>query len=77
MEKTAIVRLSEAVQENTGENIVTRVIGKTGADHQPSVSVEIKLPDGDVYTAAGKNKKEAKNKAAIEALKVLEVAGWI
>lgn len=71
MEKNPIIELAELVQRQYGKNIETRVINKTGADHCPVITVEIELPNGDIFTASGKNKKEAKQKAAREALESL------
>jgi len=63
-----IIKLAELVQKQFGKNIETRVIGKTGADHMPTVSVEIKLPNGVTFEAYGTNKRIAKQKAAEIAL---------
>jgi len=68
METNPIIELSELVQRQYGRNIETRVTGKTGADHMPTVSVEIELPDGRVFEAYGTNKRIAKQKAAEKAL---------
>lgn len=68
MEKNPIIELAELVQRQFGANIETRVTGKTGADHMPTVSVEIELPDGRVFEASGTNKRIAKQKAAEKAL---------
>ena len=73
MEKNPIIELSELVQRQYGANIKTRVTGKTGADHMPTVSVEIELPDGRTYKASGNNKRIAKQKAAEKALKLFEL----
>ena len=66
-----IIELAELVQLQYGKNIETRVTGKTGADHCPVITVEIELPNGEIFTASGINKKEAKQKAAREALESL------
>ena len=71
MNTNPIVELAELVQRQYGKNIETRVINKTGADHCPVITVEIELPNGEIFTASGKNKKEAKQKAAREALESL------
>ena len=71
MEKNPIIELAEKIQKRFGANIETRVTGKTGADHMPTVSVEIELPDGRVFEASGTNKRIAKQKAAREALESL------
>ena len=63
-----IIELAELVQKQFGRNIETRVLGKTGADHMPTVSVEIELPDGRTFKASGTNKRIAKQKAAEKAL---------
>jgi dsRNA-specific ribonuclease len=69
MEKNPIIELAEFVQYKYGANIETRVINKSGADHCPVITVEIEMPNGLIITASGKNKKEAKQKAAEIALK--------
>lgn len=66
-----IIELAELCQKKFRANIETRVINKVGADHCPVISVEIELPNGDIFTASGNNQKEAKQKAAREALKSL------
>jgi len=63
-----IIELAELVQKQYGKNIETRVLGKTGADHMPTVSVEIELPDGRTFNASGTNKRIAKQIAAEKAL---------
>lgn len=63
-----IIELAELVQKQFGANIETKVTGKTGADHMPTVSVEIELPDGRTFEASGTNKRIAKQKAAEKAL---------
>ena len=63
-----IVELTEKVQKKFRESMVTRVIGKEGADHNPTITVEIELPNGKIYRATGINQKIAKQKAAEKAL---------
>ena len=63
-----IVALSEMCQANFGENIETRVIGKSGEDHCPVITVEITLPNGKKFTASGSNQRIAKQAAANIAL---------
>ena len=63
-----IIELAELVQKQYGKSIETKVLSKTGADHIPEIEVEIKLPDGRKFEAAGKNKRLAKRKAAQIAL---------
>lgn len=66
-----IVALAETCQKMFGANIETSVIGKTGPDHCPTITVEIELPNGKKFTASGTNQKEAKQKAAKKALETL------
>ncbi|MEC5393948.1 putative dsRNA-binding protein [Bergeyella sp. RCAD1439] len=63
-----IVKLAEKCQKIFRENIETRVVSKRGPDHCPTITVEIELPDGRVYTASAENQKVAKQKAAKKAL---------
>lgn len=63
-----IVVLAERSQKRWGSNIETTVLGKTGPDHMPTVSVQIELPDGRIFKSSGVNQKEAKQKAALQAL---------
>ena len=63
-----IVELAEKCQRIFRERMVTRLTGKTGADHNPTITVEIELPNGKVYQASGINQKIAKQKAAEKAL---------
>ena len=63
-----IVELAEKCQRIFRESMVTRVTAKTGADHNPTITVEIELPNGNVYTASGMNQKMAKQEAAQKAL---------
>lgn len=66
-----IVELAEKCQIKFRESMVTRVTNKTGADHNPTITVEIELPNGKVYEASGINQKIAKQKAAEKALSEL------
>jgi dsRNA-specific ribonuclease len=63
-----IVELAEKVQRKFRQSMVTRVIGKDGADHNPTITVEIELPNGKIYQASGINQKIAKQLAAEKAL---------
>ena len=63
-----IVELAEKCQRIFRESMVTRLTGKTGADHNPTITVEIELPNGKIYQASGINQKIAKQKAAEKAL---------
>lgn len=63
-----IVKLAELCQKTFGANIETRVVKKIGADHCPTIFVEVELPNGKVYGGSGSNQKEAKKMAAQKAL---------
>lgn len=69
-----IVELAEKVQKKFRKSLVTRVVGKAGADHKPIITVEIELPNGIIYKASGINQKIAKQKAAEKALAELKRA---
>jgi dsRNA-specific ribonuclease len=64
-----IVELAEKCQKKFRKSMVTRVTGKEGADHNPTITVEIELPNGKKYLGSGINQKIAKQNAAEEALK--------
>jgi len=70
MENPVII-LAEKCQKIFKESIETRVVSKTGPDHCPVISVEIELPNGKIFKASGINQKEAKQAAAVEALKYI------
>ena len=63
-----IAILSELCQAKFRTSMETRVVSKSGPDHAPVITVEIKLPDGFTYRASGSNQKEAKKIAAQKAL---------
>ncbi len=67
-EVNPITELAEAIQAKYGANIETRVVSKRGSDHNPTITVEIELPNGDIYKASGSNKRIAKRLAAEKAL---------
>ena len=69
--KNPIVELSEKIQKNFGKSILTRVVGKKGEDHNPTITVEIELPNGKIFQSSGLNQKTAKQKAAEKALEEL------
>lgn len=65
-----IVILAEKCQAEYRANITTKVVNKVGEDHRPTITVEIELPNGNVYRASGANQKIAKQKAAEIALEI-------
>ena len=71
MMNNPIITLSELVQREYGESILTEILGKSGQDHCPVVKVRITLPNGVYRDATGCNKRVAKQKAAQELLAYL------
>lgn len=72
MNQNPIIELNELCQAKFGDSITSEVLGKTGPDHCPTVSVVITLPTGEEFKASGSNKRVAKQSAAIEALKYMQ-----
>ncbi|HKK38151.1 MAG TPA: putative dsRNA-binding protein [Cryomorphaceae bacterium] len=68
MATNPIVELAEMVQQDFGKSIQARVVGKSGPDHMPVITVEIELPDGRIFEASSSNQKLAKQRAAEIAL---------
>lgn len=68
MEDNPIIILAQKSQLLHGKSILTEVVGKTGPDHVPTITAQITLPNGKVFTGIGPNQKEAKKQAAIKAL---------
>jgi dsRNA-specific ribonuclease len=64
-----MIELSQYCQIHLKGNIETCVSIFGGTGHEPIIKADLILPNGDIFSAKGKNKKEAKQKAAIEALK--------
>lgn len=67
-----IVELAERCQQEFRSNIITKVTGKYGPDHSPTVEVQIQLPNGRVFKGSGANQKIARQHAAEAALKYLD-----
>lgn len=68
METNPIVELAEYCQKRFRANIKTSVDCQSGKDHCPKICVSITLPCDERFEAFGANQKEAKQKAAREAL---------
>lgn len=66
-----IVELGLISQRKWGANIVTEVLDKIGADHEPTILTCITLPNSMQFTGYGSNQKIAKQNAANEALEYL------
>jgi dsRNA-specific ribonuclease len=72
-----IVELSQYCQIHLKGNIETCVSIVGGTGHAPIIKADLILPNGDIFSAEGKNQKEAKQKAAIDALKKYKNwCGW-
>ena len=67
-----IITLSELVQREYGESILTEVLGKSGQDHCPVVKVRITLPNGVYRDATGCNKRVAKQKGSSRVVRLLK-----
>ena len=66
-----IVVLAELCQKMFGKNIESKVIGKIGQDHCPTITVNVLLPNGTSFKASGSNQKEARKIASISAIDYL------
>ena len=66
-----IILLNEKCQRMFGESILTKIVGKTGPDHMPTITVSIETPNEEVFTASGGSQKEAKQAAARIALRAI------
>lgn len=69
-----IVQLALLSQKLFKESIVTEVIAVEGKSHNPVVTVQITLPNNQVFKATSGNKKDAKQLAATLALMELNKA---
>ena len=63
--------LQEIVQKNHGEKLSYRVIESNGPDHERNFTVEVMINSNHIGTGHGRSKKEAEQKAAREALKLM------
>lgn len=60
--------LQEIIQKNPQETIEYDLVGESGPDHDKVFTVELKINNNVVGKGTGKNKKEAEQQAAHEAL---------
>ncbi|MBR0423400.1 MAG: ribonuclease III [Clostridia bacterium] len=60
--------LQEIIQKNPQEIIEYNLVGQSGPDHDKVFTVEVKINNNVVGKGTGKNKKEAEQQAAHEAL---------
>ena len=63
-----ITDLALFAQKKWKGNIETEVIGKTGKDHKPRITVRITLPNGLSFEGSGTSKKDAKQKLSTKIL---------
>lgn len=63
-----IIELALLSQKLFKESIVTKLVSVEGKPHIPVVTVQITLPNNQVFTATSSSQKEAKQLAAISAL---------
>ena len=67
-EKDPVIELGLFCQKMFKANITTTLISKQGSSHNPTIKMEVKLPNGRTFTAIGPNKRIAKRKAAQKAI---------
>lgn len=65
--------LQEIVQQNKGERLEYRLIKTDGPDHKKTFTVAVMLNSNCIGQGTGKSKKEAEQKAAAEALKLMGI----
>ena len=63
--------LQEVVQRNPGEIVEYVLAGESGPDHDKSFKVEVRLNSNIIGIGIGKNKKQAEQMAAKEALRLM------
>lgn len=63
--------LQEIIQQNPDEMVEYRIIGESGPDHDKTFTVEVTLNDNVIGKGEGKSKKDAEQKAAKEALRLM------
>jgi dsRNA-specific ribonuclease len=68
-----VTELNETVQARFKGSVTTNVVLKTGPDHNPTLTVDVILPDhrghkGNTYRGTGSNRKIAAQNAAQKAL---------
>ena len=64
-------QLQEIVQQNPGEQITYVLTGESGPDHNKQFTMEVHLNSNVIGTGRGHSKKDAEQKAAREALKLM------
>ena len=68
-------RLQEMTQQFHKERPVYTLVRSTGPEHDKTFEVSLTLPSGETVTALGQSLKKAEQKAAREAIKLIEAAG--
>lgn len=63
--------LQEIIQQNNEEELTYNLVSETGPDHDKHFVVEVRLNSNVVGKGGGRSKKEAEQRAACEALKLL------
>lgn len=69
--KDSKTMLQEIVQQNKGEHLEYKLLKTEGPDHRRSFTVAVMLNSNCIGTGKGASKKEAEQKAAGEALKLM------
>lgn len=73
--KDAKTRLQELVQGAAEPPPEYRIVGRTGPDHEPSFTVEVKTVHGGPIEGQGGSRREAEQAAAAVLLEILEAGG--
>lgn len=63
--------LQEIIQKNPGETLKYVLVGESGPDHEKHFVVEVHLNSNVIGKGGGKNKKQAEQQAAREALELM------
>lgn len=63
--------LQEIIQRNPEESVSYFLIDETGPDHNKSFTVEVRMNSNVIGTGSGKNKKQAEQMAAKQALQLM------
>ena len=63
--------LQEIIQRNPEESVTYILTGESGPDHDKLFTVEVKLNSNTIGRGSGRNKKQAEQAAAKEALQLM------
>ena len=66
-----VTKLQEIIQKNPEERIEYAIVDETGPDHDKRFVVAVKLNSNVIGEGKGRSKKQAEQKAAKEALRLM------